>query len=474
MNPIDLTLCQAAAAINRGELTAKAYAEALLARCRALEDLNAFITLDRDKVREKARAADRERTRGATLGPLHGVPLAIKDNFDVEGYPTTVGTPALRDHRPQRTAPAVAALRGAGAIVLGKTNMHELAYGLTSNNATFGPVRNPYDRERSPGGSSGGTAAAIAARMTPGGLGSDTAGSVRGPASLCGIVGLRPSMGRYSQTGVVPLCHTRDTAGPMARTVADVVLLDRVITGLPEVKPAALEGLRLGVPRRFFYERLNPGVEAVVENELARLGDLGVVLVEADLPDLESVYKEIARPITGWELPRDLVAYLAESGSALTVDQVMDAVASPDVKPSLTAMLGPESTTEAAYRHAVDDLLPPLRSEFAAYFRNHDLAAIAFPTTALAAAPLGDDETVEHLGERVSIMTYLRNTVPATLTGGPGLSLPIGLTADGLPVGLELDAPPGSDADLLAIGLAWEATAEPLPPPKPQPAQQAM
>ena len=125
MNPIDLTLCQAAAAINRGELTAKAYAEALLARCRALEDLNAFITLDRDKVREKARAADRERTRGATLGPLHGVPLAIKDNFDVEGYPTTAGTPALRDHHPQRTAPAVAALRGAGAIVLADSNEGE-------------------------------------------------------------------------------------------------------------------------------------------------------------------------------------------------------------------------------------------------------------------------------------------------------------------------------------------------------------
>jgi indoleacetamide hydrolase len=209
--PHELGVADAAAAIRSGALSAQALAEALLKRCAAAAPLNAFISLEPERVRAAARAADDLQRRGNKLGPLHGVPLALKDNFDTADYATTAGTPALAAHRPRRDATVVARLRAAGALVLGKANMQELAFGPTSNNAAFGPVHNPYDRARIPGGSSGGTGAAVAARLAPAGLGTDTGGSVRVPASLCGIVSLRPSMLRWPQAGIVPISHTRAT-----------------------------------------------------------------------------------------------------------------------------------------------------------------------------------------------------------------------------------------------------------------------
>src|SRR5947209_2612740 len=240
----------AADAVRNGEQTAEALAEALLARCAAASPLNAFISLEADRLRAAARAADQRRQRGERLGPLHGVPLALKDNIDTADFPTTGGTPALAAHRPKRNAPIVQHLLDAGAIVLGKTNLQELAFGPTNNNAAFGPARNPYDPTRIPGGSSGGTAVAVSARLAPGGLGSDTGGSVRIPAALCGLVGFRPTTLRWSQVGVVPISHTRDTVGPITRSVGDCILLDGIVTGGPlEIAPASLRGLRLGVPR---------------------------------------------------------------------------------------------------------------------------------------------------------------------------------------------------------------------------------
>jgi indoleacetamide hydrolase len=195
----ELGVGEAAARLRAGELTAEALADALLARCAAAAPLNTFISLDPDKVRAAARHANQRRLRGEPLGPLHGVPLAIKDNIDTADYPTTAGTPGLATHRPKHNAPVLQRLLDAGAIVLGKANLQELAYGPTSNNAAFGPVGNPYDRTRIPGGSSGGTAAAVAARLAPGGLGTDTGGSVRVPGSLCGITTFRPTtFGRRS------------------------------------------------------------------------------------------------------------------------------------------------------------------------------------------------------------------------------------------------------------------------------------
>jgi indoleacetamide hydrolase len=314
----ELGVRQAVEMMRTGELMAEALAEALLARCAAASSLNAFISLEPDRVRAAARCADKHRERGNRLGPLHGVPLVIKDNIHTADFPTTGGTPGLAAHRPKRNAPIVQQLLDAGAYVLGKTNLQELAYGPTNNNAAFGPARNPYDSMRIPGGSSGGTGAAVAARLAPAGLGTDTAGSVRVPAALCGITSLRPTTLRWSQAGIIPISHTRDTAGPMARNVTDCVLVDGIVTGgSTEVAPADLKGLRLGVPRGHFWENLDAELEQVLETALVRLRAAGVVLVEGDVADVAALDAAAGFPIALYEMVMDLECYLAEHAIGL-------------------------------------------------------------------------------------------------------------------------------------------------------------
>src|SRR5918992_5679722 len=279
MELLELTATQAVAAMKAGDITAEAYAAALLARAGSLKFLNALISQDADQILEAARSADRLRAAGGELRPLHGLPLLLKDNINTAALPTTAGTPGLRNNRPRHDAPVAAALFRAGGILFGKANMHELALGATSNNSTFGAVRNPYDPSKIPGGSSGGNASAVAARIIPAGLGTDTGGSVRIPAALCGVAGFRPTTGRYPDcstmpppqarvtsrlplptvgcwpsAGIVPISHTRDTAGLIARSVADLVLLDAAITGeTPALAQVDLHGLRLGVARGNFF-----------------------------------------------------------------------------------------------------------------------------------------------------------------------------------------------------------------------------
>src|ERR1700722_16187689 len=225
----NLSAVEAVAHMSQGALTAERYAQALLANCQAAHALNAFIALEPARVLEAARARDHERRDGAKPGPLFGLPIPVKDSVNTRDYPTTGGTPALRHFRPAEDAPVVAALRDAGALVLGKTNLHELSYGWTSNNLAFGAVRNPYDQSRIPGGSSGGTAAAIAARLAPLGIAEDTEGSIRVPAAFCGIAGFRPTTGRYSTDGCVPISPLFDQVGPHARSLADLVLFDSLV-----------------------------------------------------------------------------------------------------------------------------------------------------------------------------------------------------------------------------------------------------
>src|SRR5881628_475301 len=235
--PVDVTdlgVADAAALIRAKKVTSVELTQAYLARAEANRDLNAFITLDGAAALKAARRADRDLALNLPKGVLHGVPLVVKDNVHVADLPNTAGTPGLRDFVPKEHAPTVKRLIGEGAVILGKTNMHELAFGVSGYNEAFftaQPIgtRNPYDRTRIAGGSSSGTGAAIAARLAPGGLGSDTGGSVRIPAALTGGAGLRPTLGRYSQEGVTPIAHSRDTVGPMAQTVADVALLDSVV-----------------------------------------------------------------------------------------------------------------------------------------------------------------------------------------------------------------------------------------------------
>lgn len=298
----ELGAAEAAAAIRAGDISAQSLVDALLDRCTRAASLNAFISLDPDAVRAAARSADQQRQRGERLGPLHGVPIALKDNFDTADFTTTAGTPALAAHRPTRNAAVVQRLLDAGALILGKANMQELAFGPTSNNAAFGPVRNPYDRSRIPGGSSGGTAALVAARLAPAGLGTDTGGSVRVPASLSGVVGFRPTTLRWPQDGIVPISHTRDTAAPIARCVADCALLDGIVTGGPtSLAPINLEGLRLGVPRGHFWDDLDAEVEAILADALARLAAAGVVLVEGDMVDVAALDAAAGFPVALYE-----------------------------------------------------------------------------------------------------------------------------------------------------------------------------
>src|ERR1700680_2015597 len=247
-----------------GEITAEHYAAALMQRCEAGRALNAFITFEPEHVLEEARACDRRRHSGQALGPLHGLPIPIKDSVNTRHYPTTAGTPALRQFRPAQDAPVVRALLEAGAIVLGKTNLHELSFGWTSNNEAFGPVRNPYDRARIAGGSSGGTAAAVAARMAPLGVAEDTEGSIRVPAAMCGIAGFRPTTTRYPSTGVVPISTLFDQVGPHARSVDDLALFDSVVTGdWNALRAAELKGVKLGVGRKYWYSGLEAEVERI-------------------------------------------------------------------------------------------------------------------------------------------------------------------------------------------------------------------
>lgn len=471
-DPSELTAIQALTAFREGRLTAVAYAQALLDRCREFGWLNAFIGGPSDALLLQARESDQRRRSGRSAGALDGLPILIKDNIDVAGWTTTAGTPGLEDHVPGTTAPVAAALFQAGALMLGKTNMHELAYGITSNNGAFGPVRNPYGVRRIAGGSSGGTGAAIAARMGAAGLGSDTGGSVRIPAALCGIAGLRPTIRRYAQAGIVPISHSRDTAGPMARSVADLALLDGVITGeTAPLVPVRLKDLRLGVPRQSFFEMIEPDVLKVIEDVFRRLQQAGVTLVEAELEGMRDLLRDTGRAIAFYETPRDMATYLAGSGAETTLDRIVEALGSPDVA-AIFADMRQNPVSQDAYRAAREDRMPRVQALFQDYFAGNDLAAIIFPATALPACPIGDDDQVSLCGRSVSTFAaYLRNTEPASIAGLPGIALPAGLSPGGLPIGIELDGPAGSDRGLLAIAAAIEPFLAPLPAPTPNPAQ---
>jgi mandelamide amidase len=467
MTETDLTATEALALMESGDLTAEIYAEALLMRADGAADLNAFIAIDADQVLAAARSADNKRRAGNKLSPLLGLPLALKDNIDTIDYPTTGGTPALKDHRPGRNAPVVQSLVDAGAIVFAKANLHELAFGVTSNNAAHGPARNPYDPARIAGGSSGGTGAALAARLVPAGLGTDTGGSVRIPASLCGVSGLRPSMGRYAQAGVIPISSTRDTIGPMARSIADLALLDGVITGAPlTVEPIDLKGLRIGVPREHYYENIDDGTAAVMEDALQRLGDYGVELIEADIASIGPVHIAADQVIVMREAILDLQRYLDEFDGSPTPREIVAAVASPDVKAILDELIAGNVPNAEAYRHATETLLPQVQAMYRDYFSENNIVAAVFPTTPLPATVIGED-TVKLAGKDVAAFnTFFRNTSPASIAGTPGVTLPVGLTPSGLPVGMEFDGPQNSDRNILALALAVEANEPAFPAPQ--------
>lgn len=471
--PIPETAATLIAAIAQKRLSAVDVATAALDRAKALSHLNAFITLNAEAALETARRVD----AGEISGPLAGLPIVIKDNINVAGLPTSAATPALQRAMARANAPCLQKLLDAGAILIGKTNMHELAFGITNTNfAPFaGAVKNPYDVNRIPGGSSGGTAAAIAARIVRAGLGTDTGGSTRVPAALTGTVGLRPSVGnggterRYDNTdAVVPISPTRDTVGPMGLTVADVALLDSVITGTPLAAPIPLRGLRFGIPASF-WSGLDAGLETVAIAARQKLAEAGVELVDIDIPGLFELNDLLSFAIALHEPSLAIPAYLKACGhDGITLADIASGIGNPDVRAAFEVVLS--GVQAAPYEEAMATHRPALQRLYADYFAANRLDAMLLPTTILPAAEIdaikGSAEISINGGPPASTFhTFIRNTDALTNAGLPGLSLFAGMTATGLPVGIEIDGPLGSDEKLLGIGLSMEAVLGTAPAP---------
>jgi Asp-tRNA(Asn)/Glu-tRNA(Gln) amidotransferase A subunit family amidase len=468
-----LTATQAASDICAGKYTSVELVTAALTRAKARPELNAFITLDEAGAMVAARAYDAARARGEPCKPLGGVPIAIKDNIEVAGLPATAGTPALKGYVPAEDAPLVAKLRAAGAIIIGKTNMHELAFGVSGYNTAFKTgtefgVRNAYDTAKIAGGSSSGNAAAIAARIVPATIGTDTGGSVRIPCSLNGCASLRPTVGRYPQGGIAPISHTRDTAGVMAGSIADVVLLDRIISGQPEIEAADLKGIRLGVVAATMAN-LDGDTAAAIAAAHEKLKAAGVIIVDVDMPDLMELNGQVGFPVALYEAYDDMVAYL-KRGAKISIEELVRGIASPDVKGTYEGLViprklpGPDDTlmdAKPAYEAAIRTARPALQQLYRDTFASNRLDGIVFPTVPKVAVDSNPDSS-----DLANFAMYIQNTDPGSNAGIPGLQIPIALgAASGLPVGMELDGPAGSDGRLLSIGLALEQLFGRIPPP---------
>lgn len=439
--------------LRSGDITPEAYAEGVIERAHLHQDLNALQVFDPSTLAQQAKAAFSAHPNGA----LAGLPIVAKDNINTRNYPTSGGTSALLEHVPARDAGIVNGIHLAGGFVGAKAGMHELAFGITSNNAVTGAIRNPVAPDLSPGGSSGGTASAVAAGIFPVGLGTDTGGSCRIPAALCGIVGFRPTTGRYAKDGIIPISRTRDTPGPLARSVRDIALFDRVLSGNSNtLESIDLSAITLGVPKEVFFENLDPHVAAMIEAQMNVLSRAGATLVDVSFDPIWTHNAGFGMPVVLYEVMRELPAFLAEHAPDVSFETLMDGIGSPDVAAALKSQLGEGRIGEAAYREAVDVHGPAMQQIYGQVFEDHGLDAIVFPTTPLPARPIGEDETVDLNGEEVpTFRTYVRNTDLGSNLGAPGISLPCPVTS-GLPVGIEFDGLPGSDHLILELAAAAE------------------
>jgi Asp-tRNA(Asn)/Glu-tRNA(Gln) amidotransferase A subunit family amidase len=346
--------------------------EELLATLESRADLGAFITLDPEAA---LRAA-----QDAAPGPLHGLAVAVKDNIHVAGIPNTAATPALRSFVPRAHAPVVQRLVAAGAFVIGKTNMHELAFGITGLSSAFGPTRNAVDRSCFAGGSSGGTAVAVALGV-PAGLGTDTGGSVRIPAARGGICGLRPTAGRYPSEGVTPLSSTRDTVGPMANSIADLATLDAVLADDPTeiVEP---KQPRLGIPVGPFTDPLSDETRAAFDDAIVRLRAGGVTIVEVPAPGFDRAEDTVGFPIVFHEARRDLTRYLERYAPSVTLTDLANAISGDDVRALFLDGIidgAPNLVPADVYQAAIDDGRTALRARFQELFTTNGLDALILP-----------------------------------------------------------------------------------------------
>ncbi len=481
--------------VARGEVTAEAVTrdalDAIEARERGDGALNAFLHVARDAALESAREVDRKRARGEALGPLAGVPVAVKDALCTRFMPTTAGSKILEGWVPPYDATVVARLRAADAVLVGKANMDEFAMGSSNENSAYGPARNPWDRARTPGGSSGGSAAAVAARLTPCALGSDTGGSIRQPASLTGTVGIKPTYGRVSRYGLIAFASSLDQVGPLATDVRGAARVLSVIAGadprdatcLPLPVPADLEaacerdvrGLRVGVPDEYFGDGLDPAVAASVRAALSALQDRGCTLHPVTLPH------------TRYAVATYYVLATAEASSNLSrFDGVRfgKRVEPRTGRGDLRAMYG--ATRDAGFgaevkRRILLGTFVLSAGYYDAYYlkgqkvrtlvrRDFDEALAKVDVICSPVSPT----TAFRLGERASdpLAMYLSDvyTLPASLAGVPAMSVPCGLASgggdpSGLPVGLQIVAKPLDEATMLSVAAACEAAFPCASPP---------
>jgi Asp-tRNA(Asn)/Glu-tRNA(Gln) amidotransferase A subunit family amidase len=470
---IELTAQAAVDHIRNGDLKAERYVQALLAQYNAHKSLNTASYIDEAKVLEAARGVDQARGKGAQLGRLAGLPMMFKDNMNTVGFATTAGSPFLKDYRPKANAPLVELLYKHGAIMFAKSNMHELAIGSTSANHTFGFVKNPYDQARHPGGSSGGTAAALAARIVPVGWGTDTSGSCRMPAHFTGTVGFRPSNPEknppYSSDGIVPNVLDYDVPGPLARTVGDIALIHAAVTGEGIATAPDLRGVRIGVPRAYFWENIHPAVLKVNEAALEKLRAAGAVLVEVDFSALAKASLPVISALNNEGKRVDIAAFLAREYPSMSIKEAIAGIASKVVRERMEMAVSKPMPAEVIQKARAERVR--LTAQYLDLFKQSNIAAIAFPTVPLPATQIPKDgdtlEAIEFGGRKHEARTLiLQNVLPGPLYRAPGLSIPSGLTPEGLPVGFELDGLPGDDTRLLGVGLAVEKVLGPVPAPK--------
>lgn len=456
-----LGLAAAAAAVGNGDITSEVYTTALLQRARALAELNAFITIDEVAVLEAARDADKARAAGSAA-PLLGVPLGVKDSYLTKGLPTSLGVEGLSHFVPREDADAVRAIKGAGALVFGKNNLVEMSYGLTGHNARYGQVKNPHARDRVSGGSSSGSAASVAAGLVPASLGGDTVGSIRVPASFCGVVGFKPTTGRWPRYGVAPISHTLDTTGVFARSVEDCILVDQVVTGEEAAEFSdgyGLKGARLAFAPRQFLDLVDSEVETRFRAVVRRLQEAGAEVVEVDLgEDFNALVQTATWGIFAHETMGAVSEFLRRHDIPTTFEAIYEGL-KPQLRQAWGHIVlpgGAGATSAEAYQTALNVSRPEIQRRLNAAFVSRGAQVILQPTTPCAAPLIAEQATVHIAGQEVSYLALANHTVSASSVGLPGISLPVGLSRAGLPIGLELDAPLGSDRGLLHLARGIE------------------
>jgi len=449
MELTELTITKAAEMIERQEISPVELTEAHLARIERVDpQLNCFITLTVQGALDEARRAEAAIGEGNYLGPLHGIPLAVKDLYETAGVPTTAGSTFFAEYVPEEDCAAVLKLKAAGAINLGKLNMHEIALGVTNNNPHYGACRNPWQQERAPGGSSGGSGAALAAGLCLGSLGTDTGGSIRIPASLSGVVGFKPTYGRVSTRGVIPLSWNLDHAGPMARRVRDVALLLQAIAGYDPEDPYSVNvpvgdtigglaegvhGWRVAIASDAFFRRAEEEVLAAVHEAARVMAASGAQVSEVEIPDGRA-----AALANGLMTTSDAAAFHKERL------ETQPEGFGEDVLQRLQTGAG-FSSTEYILARRTQTIL---RFQFDRFFRDYDV--LLTPSTPIPAPLLDGPDAVEQARK------LTRFTAPFNLTGLPALSLPCGFTRGGLPIGLQIVGPAWAEARVLRAGYTYE------------------